>query len=125
MIFEGFKILSTPDDYVTSEVNTIKGESALDSIYSPGQWYRYCYIKNFNTKGGKNYVHHASQTGARQVPANKEGKRKCGAWEFDNAGLENADKYHRRGYTTRNLFPEEMSGQLNEEVLTTLRLTAD
>ena len=36
----------------------------------------------FNTKGCNNYVHRALPTGARPVPVNEEGKRKCGAWNF-------------------------------------------
>ena len=47
MSFEGFKIRSTPDDYVPSEVNNIKGEPVFESIDNPGQWSQYCYRKNF------------------------------------------------------------------------------
>ena len=77
MSFEGVKIPSTPNYYVPSGVNNIKGEPYFTYIDNPGQWSRYCYRKKFNTKGCKNYVRHALPTGARPVPANKEGKRKC------------------------------------------------
>ena len=95
MSFEGVKIPCTPDDYVPSEVNTIKGEPDYECIYNPGQWSRYCYRPKFNTKGCKHYVHRVLLTGDRLVPVNEEGKRKCGAWEFHYAGSENADKQHR------------------------------
>ena len=71
MIFEGVTLPSTPDYYVPSEVNTIKGEPAFESIDNPGQWYQYCYRPNFNTKVGNNYFHHALTNGSRPVPANK------------------------------------------------------
>ena len=96
MSYEGFKIPSTPDDYLPSEVNTITGEPDFKSIDTPGQWYRNCYRPKFNTKVCKNYVHHELPTGARRIPANKEGKRECGAWEFQCAGWENSDKQHRQ-----------------------------
>ena len=38
MSFEGVKIPSTPDDYVPSEVNTIKGEHAFENMDNLGQW---------------------------------------------------------------------------------------
>lgn len=37
MSLEGFKIPSTPYDYVPSEVNAIKGETDLKSTENPGQ----------------------------------------------------------------------------------------
>ena len=92
MSFEGVKIPSTPDDYVPSAVNTIKGEPDFESMDNMGQWSRYCYRPKFNSKGGKKCVHHALPTGAIPVPANEEGKRKCGAWGFNYAGWKNADK---------------------------------
>ena len=39
---------------------------------------------------------------------NKEGKRKCGAWEFHYAVWENADKQNRLGATISNLSPEQI-----------------
>ena len=125
MFNEGAKTPSTPDDYVPSEVNTIKREPAFESTENPGQWSRYCYNPKFNPKGVKKYVHHVLPNGAIPVRANKEGKRKCGAWEFQYAGWENADKNYYQGATTRNLFLEEMRGELDEDVLTTLVLTAN
>ena len=47
-------------------------------------------------------------TSARLVPANKEGKRKCGAWEFHYVGWENSDKQHRRGDTTIIVLPDKI-----------------
>ena len=90
---------------------------------NPGQWYRYCYRPKFNKKRCRNYVHHALPTGAITVPSNEEGKRKCGAWGFHYAGWENTEEQHRQGSTTNNLLTEEMWGQLDEDVLTTLGLT--
>ena len=52
-------------------------------------------VSILHTKGGKNSVHRALPTGARPVPANEEGKQKCGAWGFHYAGWANADKQHR------------------------------
>ena len=103
--FEGVKIPSTLDDYLHSEVNTIKGELYFKSIDNSGQWSQYCYIQNYDTKRGKDYVHHTLTTGSRPVPANKEGKRTFGAWEFHYSVWENTDKEHRQGATTSNLFP--------------------
>ena len=39
MRFEGVKVQSTTDDYVTSEVNNIKGDPDFESIENLGQWY--------------------------------------------------------------------------------------
>ena len=39
MIFEGAKITITPNDYVPSSVNTIKGEPAFKYMDNPVQWY--------------------------------------------------------------------------------------
>ena len=106
MGFEGVKIPSNPDDYLTSEVNTIKGEPAFKSMDNTLQRSLYWYIQKFNPKGGNKYVHHALPTGARPVTVNKEGKQKRGAWGFQYAGWDNEDKQHRRGATTSNLFTE-------------------
>ena len=95
----------------------------LSNMENMGQSSRYWYIPNLNKKVGKNYFHHALPTGARTVPANEEGKCKCGAWEFHYTGWENADKQNRQGDITSNLLPEEMLGHLYEDVLTTLGLT--
>ena len=38
MIYEGFKLPSTTDDYVTSAVNTIKGEPDFEFMENLGQW---------------------------------------------------------------------------------------
>ena len=82
MSFEGVKIPSTPDDYVTSAVNTIKGETYFEYMDNLGQWHQYCYRPKFNPKGGKKYIHRALPNGARPVPEKKEGKWKYGAWGF-------------------------------------------
>ena len=74
MSFEGVKIPRTQDDYVTSVVNTIKGEPAFKSMKHPGQWYWYFQSPNFNSKGGKKYVHHMLPTGARPLPAIEDGE---------------------------------------------------
>ena len=39
MSFGGVKIPSTPDDYVPSEINTIKGETDFKSMKNTVQWY--------------------------------------------------------------------------------------
>ena len=122
--FGGVKIHSTPYYYVPSEFNTIKGEPAFVSIENPSQWYLYCYRPKFSTKGGNNYVHHMLPTVSRPLPVNKEGKRKCGAWGFHFADWEIAYKQHRQGSTASNLFPKEIRGQSDEDVITTLELTA-
>ena len=49
MIFEGFKIPSTPDYYVPSAVNTIKGEPDFEYMENPGQWYQ-CYYMPSSTQ---------------------------------------------------------------------------
>ena len=88
-----------------TKLNT-KVEPAFKFLDNLGQWSQYCYIPNLNTKGCKNYFIYALQTGTRPVPVNKEGERKCGAWEFNHAGWDNSDKQKRQGATTRTLFPE-------------------
>ena len=83
--FEGFKITSTPDDYVPSEVITIKGELTFEYIDNPSQWSLYFYRPKFNPKVGNKYIHYALPTGAIPLTSNEEGKCKFGAWIFHYA----------------------------------------
>ena len=123
--YSNIKIPSAPNDWKVPTVQTAKGEPDFDSVDNPGEWPRYCYRPVF-VKGGKDagkYKHHQLPTGARPVPADGEGKREMNGWKFHYKGWESTENKYRHGATTANLFPKEMEGCLDAEVLKELGLT--
>ena len=113
-------IPSPPSDYVAPALKA--DEPAFEAIDNPGNWHRYYFQPKFNKS--KKYAGHYLPTGARPVPVGQDGSRKCGDWTFHYNGFSNQEFLYRRGATTANLFPKEMEGSLDENVLERLGLNA-
>eukprot|EP00521_Asterionellopsis_glacialis_P000227 CAMPEP_0195249198 /NCGR_PEP_ID=MMETSP0706-20130129/1978_1 /TAXON_ID=33640 /ORGANISM="Asterionellopsis glacialis, Strain CCMP134" /LENGTH=359 /DNA_ID=CAMNT_0040300965 /DNA_START=20 /DNA_END=1102 /DNA_ORIENTATION=+ len=106
-------------------VRTERGEPPFESVDNPGGWNRYYFQPKFmKGKDGK-YAGHFLPTGATPVPIGPSGKRKCGPWEFHYNGFKNASMPYCRGATTTNLFPKEMMGHLDANILSKLGLTKE
>ncbi len=101
-----------------------KGEPEFRNIDNPGDWDEFCFRPKFN-KGRGSYIGHQLPTGAMPVPKGEDGKRKEGRWEFHYKGFENEEKRFRRGATTSNLFPKEMEGSLDGDILKKLGLSKE
>lgn len=110
-----------PDDYVVPPLRN--DEKPFDQVDNPGEWDRY-YFQPKRSKSN-NYEGHFLPTGAKPVPLGQDGKRKCGDWEFHYKGFSNDESQYRRGATTSNLFPKEMEGQLDADILKRLGLTKE
>lgn len=117
------KISRPPADWNAPKVEDKRGEPKFEDVDNPGDWPRYCFKPVF---GGRSkttkYQHHALPTGAIPVPADDDGKRLKNGWEFHYKGWQNPDRPYRCGATTSNLFPEEMDGALDADVLKKLGL---
>lgn len=108
-----------PPDYVPPPLKP--DETPFENLDNPGNWNRY-YFQPKRSKQNT-YLGHFLPTGATPVPKNDEGKRMIGNWEFHYQGFSNSHPTYRRGATTSNLFPKEMGGQLDVEILKKLGLT--
>ena len=109
-----------PDDFVVPPLRS--DEPAFNVVDNPGDWDRY-YFQPKRTKSNK-YAGHFLPTGATPVPLGDDGKRKCGSWEFHYKGFDNGNSTsYRRGATTSNLFPKEMLGELDADILERLGLS--
>jgi len=69
------------------------------------------------------YKHHALPTGCQPVPKNVNGKREINGWQFYYQGWKNEAMPYRHGATTSNMFPKEMEGCLDADILRKLGLT--
>jgi hypothetical protein len=114
-------IPSPPSDYVAPPLTA--NEPAFADVDNPGGWDRYYFQPKKCSKSNK-YAGNFLPTGATPVPVGEDGKRKCGDWTFHYNGYSNVptSKYHR-GAATTNLFPKEMEGHLDANILRKLKLT--
>ena len=113
-----------PVDYVVPQLKD--GEPPFNLVDNPGGWDRFYFQPKWtkSKQGIKKYAGHYLPTGAIPVPVGPDGSRKCGAWEFHYKGFDNGNSTsYRRGATTSNLFPKEMEGALDAEILEKLGLT--
>ena len=113
-----------PDpDWVPPAVKEKKGEPAFKDVDNPGDWDEFYFRPKFAKGSNGKYIAHQLPTGAIPVPKDKDGQRKHGDWEFHYKGFANEEKTFRRGASTTNLFPEEMKGCLDANLLRKLGLT--
>jgi len=121
------KIPRMPKDYSPPGNNPNRNEPAFKDVDNPGNWPEYCFKPEFhgnNRSKSTKYKHHQLPTGAVPFPTNSEGKRKnANGWEFFYKGWENAEKPYRREATTANMFPKEMDGCVDADILKKLGLT--
>jgi hypothetical protein len=117
-------IARPPDDWEIPEVQDKRGEPKFEDVDNPGNWPRYCYRPEFASRAKTSkYKRFSLPTGAEPVPKNIEGERKLGEWTFHYNGWSNPDKPYRHGATNTNMFPKEMNGCLDANVLKKLGLT--
>ena len=117
------KIAKPPDDWFVPVAKEARGEPKFEDVDNPGSWPQYCYRPVFDGRSrNSKYVRHALPTGAMPLPKNDEGIRKINDWEFHYNGWTNPGPSHRHGATTANMFPEEMDGCLDADVLKKLGL---
>lgn len=112
-----------PPDYVVPPLKA--NEPPFHEVDNPGGWDRYYFQPKRNKSG--NYCGHYLPTGATPVPLNPcDGTWKCGDWTFYYNGFSNGmGSPYRRGATTSNLFPREMEGTLDADILSNLGLTKE
>lgn len=111
--YGNINLFKPPSDFVVPPCRP--DEPSFAEVDNPGNWDRYYFCPKFDKS--KKYVGHFLPTGAKPVPLT-DGKRKEGAWEFHYNGFVDEDNPgHRRGATTSNLFPKEMEGSLDVDIL--------
>ena len=124
--YKDVRIPSKPADWHPPDRKVANREPKFEDVDNPGQWDEYFFRPKFAGKGkNAKYKGHFLPTGATPVKKDDDGKRTVGDWEFYYRGFENNEKKYRRGATTSNLFPEEMKGSLDADMLKKLGLTAD
>lgn len=117
------KIPKPPPDWSVPVTQEARGEPKFEDVDNPGSWPQYCYRPVFNGRSNTaKYKHHALPTGAIPVPKNAEGIRKVNGWVFYYDGWVNVGPSHRHGATTANMFPEELDGCLDADILKKLGL---
>ena len=125
------KVSSPPDDWKPDRIKTDMSEPAsFEDIDNPGGWGPYTFRAKFHQKAkGKDikkgqYSHHAVPTGARPVPADADGRREAGGWDFHYRGWKNSsDVFFRSGATYDNPFPASRQGNLDYSLLKHMGLT--
>ncbi len=98
----------------------------MEIINNPGKWSHYTYQQKY-LKG--KYLGHFTPGGATVVPANENGERKLGDWEFYYDGYNAKDvdlqNYVCVGANCQNPLPESRRGKLDSELLKRHGLTIE
>ena len=121
-------IYKPPADWTIPKRKEERNEPKFEDVDNPGKWPQYCFRPKFVKGPGAGskpeYSHHQLPTGAVPLPKNEDGKRICDGWELHYNGWKNPPSMnqHRRGATTSNMFPDEMKGCLDADILTKLGL---
>jgi hypothetical protein len=112
-----------PTDFVVPSPSCAD-EPSFENVDNPGNWDRFYFQPKRNKS--KKYVGHFLPTGARPVPVGPDGARRQGDWRFyyDGYQTKSAKKY-RRGASTSNLFPSEMKGHLDIDIMKRLGCNED
>ena len=133
------KVASPPDDY-ERKAKKDSSEPDFEEVDNPGNWndfiFRPIYDKVVSTQGaaGRNtnkaeykYKYHELPTGCTPVPADANGKRITGGWEFFYNGWNtNRDRDKiRSGSSEHNLFPKDRKSSLDVELLKKLGMTKE
>ena len=118
------KLPTPPVEWSAPDAQLERGEPVFENVDNPGDWDSYVFKPVFagrsrNTK----YKHHALPTGAIPVPKDTNGNRNVNGWEFFYKGWKNDNLPYRRGANTVNMFPKEMDGCLDGDLLKTLGLS--
>ncbi len=119
------KIYKPPSDWRVPMTQHERDEPMFEDVDNPGNWPQYCFRPRFKGAGTSRktkYLQHSLPTGAVPVPINKDGKRVINGWEFFYNGWTNPGTQHRRCATTANMFPKEMEGSLDGNILVKLGL---
>jgi len=111
-----------PTDFVPPSPRS--DEPLFENVDNPGNWDRFYFQPKQNKS--KKYAGHFLPTGARPVPLGPDGTRKQGDWNFYYNGYRtNDDSKYRRGASTSNLFPAEMKGHLDVDIMKRLGCNED
>ena len=125
----GWKPVAAPENWQPAAPKVNKGEpESFDLIDNPGDWCSYTFQPKFKAKAGGDYLYHALPTGATPVPANAEGVRSIGGWEFHYKGWSNSSTNtaaFRHGGNRDNMFPKDRAGSLDTGILRRLNLTKE
>ena len=120
------KLPTVPDHWVEPTAVPTRNQPPNDQIDNPGNWNPFTFrpVYASRSKTAK-YKHHALPTGAQPVPKDDNGKRIENGWEFFYSGWKNDNMPYRRGATTTNMFPKEMEGSLDYDLLKKLGMSKD
>ena len=114
------KIPRVPESFSPPAIDPSRNCPLFKAVDNPGNWPEYYFRSEFhgnNRSKTSKYKQHQLPTGAVLFPKNENGERK-------NAnGWENDTKQHRRSTDTANMFPKEMDGKLDANILEKLGLT--
>ena len=122
--YKDVKIYRSPEDWVDPPAQPPIGEPKFDDVDNPGSWSRYIFRPSFASRSKTSkYKHHALPTGCQPVPKNVNGKREINGWQLYYQGWKNEAMPYRHGATTSNMFPKEMEGSLDADILRKLGLT--
>ena len=116
-----------PPEWKAMDADPARSLPAFENVDNPGNWNSYCYRPTFDSRRkDSKYASHCLPTGARPVPVNPDiGKRAYNGWEFFYDGWKNPEMPYRRGASTSNMFPQEMNGSLDGNILRAHGLTKE
>lgn len=114
-----------PPDFIPPIPQTGKPSCLFTDVDNPGEWNQYIFTAKRN-KSNK-YVGHSLPTGATPVPVGENGKRECSGWElyYDGSFKNESNTVFHRNAMTSNLFPKEMRGELDRDLLSSSGLTEE
>ena len=119
---------TAPKDWQPAAPRTDRGQPAtFGEVDNPGNWGEFTFKPKFENVNGvaNTYVGHTLPTGARPVPANDDGNRVVGDWNFHYQGWSRGEAGipFRSGATKDNPFPQYRKGSLCPETLTRLGMS--
>jgi hypothetical protein len=108
------KVSAPPANWVPDRIKLECAKPASFLVIdNPGRWGQYMFCPKFHNKAkGKDikkgqYSHHVLPTGARQVPADNQGKREKAGWAFHCKGWSNCENTNfRSSVSYKNPFPD-------------------
>jgi hypothetical protein len=120
------KLPQKPSEWVIPTNQPTRGEPEFVNVDNPGDWDRYIFKPTFEGRARTTkYKFHQLPTGARPVPKNDNGLREEKGWSFHYKGWKAENKSYRRGATMSDMFPKEMDGCLDRDVLKSLGLNKE
>ena len=119
----GWKPPGPDDEWKAKDAKTERGEPKFEDVDNPGGWSQYVFQSKFDKGKGK-YKHHCLPTGCTPVPADEDGKREVGGYEFHYKGWKKEGATFRSGADREDMFPKERGGSLCDDTLQKLGMDA-